>query len=169
MEWLWHVDANDEPIGRVERGEAHAKLVTHRSGIVFLVDPEARVYVTKRAAGKSIFPGCYDASASFHVAFGESYEQSAGREALEELGLGKPLKQIGKFSHRDPPESQFVAVFVMDHDGEPIALDPNEASSGEFYSLGQAERIVFAQPCTPWLRDGFPILADWATSGHRNC
>jgi hypothetical protein len=57
----------------------------------------------------------------------------------------------------------------MDHDGEAIALDPAEASTGAFYSLMEVDRIVREQSCTPWLRDGFPILADWATSGHRNC
>jgi isopentenyl-diphosphate Delta-isomerase len=169
LEWLWHVDENDEPIGRVERDEAHAKLVTHRSGVVFLVDATVRVYVAKRAASKRIFPGCYDTSASFHVSYGESYEQSAQREALEELGLGKPLTNIGRFSHRDPPESQFVAVFVMDHDGEAITLDPAEASSGAFYSLREVDRIVREDSCTPWLRHGFPILADWATTPPRKC
>jgi isopentenyldiphosphate isomerase len=164
MEWLWHVDDCDEPIGRVERSDAHARMLMHRAGIVFLLDAAERVYLTKRAASKRIFPDSYDSSASFHVAYGESYEEAAGREALEELGLQRPLIGLGKLQHRDPPENQWVAVFVMRYAGEVIALDPAEASSGAFYSLAEASRIIERHACTPWLRDGLPMLTAWVGS-----
>jgi isopentenyl-diphosphate Delta-isomerase len=162
VEWLWLVDENDQPLGKVERAEAHQNLRTHRSGIVFLVDGRKRVYIAQRASTKSIFPGRYDSSASFHVAYEESYEQAAIRESVEELGLCGPLTEIGKFCHRDPPESQFVAVFVMEHLGERVTLDPDEASGGAFYTLAEAMRILREESCTPWLRDGLPIFAQWA-------
>jgi len=158
MEWLWHVDEDDEPIGRVERDDAHARAIRHRSGIVFLLDAQGRVYLVARAASKRIFPSRFDASASFHVAYGESYSTAARREAFEELGLDKPLIQIGKFQHDDPPEHQFVGVFVMEHADEPIVLDPSEGTGGAFYALTEATRIVRDEPCTPWLRDGLVVL-----------
>jgi hypothetical protein len=55
---------------------------------------------------------------------------------------------------------------VMEYEGDRITLDPTEASSGEFYSLAEATRIVRAEACTPWLRDGIPLLAAWANSRH---
>jgi hypothetical protein len=33
----------------------------------------------------------------------------------------------------------------------------------------EIDRIVREEPCTPWLRDGFPLLSNWVISGHRNC
>lgn len=164
MEWFWHVSEGDEPIGRVERNKAHESMAMHRSGIIFLIDRQNRVYLTKRAASKKIFPKCYDVSVAFHVAYGESYEGAAKREANEELGLSKPLTKIGKFSHYDVPESQFVAVFVMDYAGEKIRLDPAETTSGKFYPLEDVGRIVREERVTPWLRDGFLILDGWAKS-----
>ena len=158
MEWLWHVSEDDQPLGRVERADAHARAVRHRSGIVFLCDARGHIYLTVRAASKSIFPGRYDSSASFHVAHGESYEQAAQREALEELGLAQPLRPVGKFKHDDPPEHQYVTVFAMQHRGEPIELDPSEASRGAFLAPSEVATIIRTQPCTPWLRDGFPLL-----------
>lgn len=160
MEWLWHVSEDDQPIGRVERADAHARAVRHRSGIVFLCDARGHIYLVMRAASKLIFPGRYDSSASFHVAHGESYEEAAQREALEELGLDLPLRAIGKLKHDDPPEHQFVAVFAMEHSGEPIKLDPSEASRGAFYPPSEVARIIRTQPCTPWLRDGFALLGE---------
>ena len=158
VEWLWHVDDRDHAIGRVERDEAHDRGLRHRSGIVFLLDAEQRAYLVVRAASKRIFPGRYDTSASFHVGYPESYAAAAHREAFEELGLDKQLIEIGKFRHDDPPEHQFVGVFVMEHAGEPIVLDPSEAARGEFYRLEDAELIVRDEPCTPWLRDGIALL-----------
>ena len=157
---------DDHPLGRVERAEAHAHALRHRSGIVFLCNAQRHVYLVERAASKQIFPGCYDSSASFHVAHGESYEQAAQREAFEELGLSLPLHMLGKLKHDDPPEHQFVAVFAMEHAGEPITLDPSEASRGAFYTPSEAARIIHSEPCTPWLRDGFPLLNAWAKLRH---
>lgn len=164
MELLWRVDERDEPLGSAERHAAHAGLVIHRSGVVFLLDAQRRVYLSWRAATKTIFPGCHDTSASFHVSHGESYEQAAQREACEELGISKALTRIGKFFHDDPPERQFVAVFVMEHDGEIVTHDPLEASGGAFRTLSEAARLVASEPRTPWLRDGLPLLARWLES-----
>ena len=158
MEWLWHVDDDDRPLGRVERDRAHREAVRHRSGIVFLLDAAGGVFLTQRARTKSIFPARWDSSASFHVAFGESYEDAALREASEELGFARSLTQIGRFRHDDPPEHQFVGVFVMVHAGDAIRLDATEASGGAFHTLGEARRIVREEVCTPWLRDGLDIL-----------
>lgn len=158
MEWLWHVDEDDAPIGRVERDDAHASAVRHRSGIVFLLDALQRVYLVRRSASKAIFPSRYDSSSSFHVAYGESYSTAARREAFEELGLDEPLDQIGKFRHDDPPEHQFVGVFVMRYENEPLILDPTEATSGAFCSLTEAARVADEELCTPWLRIGVQML-----------
>ena len=46
----------------------------------------------------------------------------------------------------------------MEYAGESIALDPSEASSGAFYALADAARILRDEPCTPWLRDGLALL-----------
>jgi hypothetical protein len=46
----------------------------------------------------------------------------------------------------------------MEHTGEAIELDPSEASQGAFYSPSEVARIIATEPCTPWLRDGFPLL-----------
>jgi isopentenyldiphosphate isomerase len=159
MEWLWSVDETDEPLGRIERDEAHARAVRHRAGVVMLRDANGRVFLTRRAASKRIFPNTYDTSASFHVTHGESYEDAAGREAFEELGLTNPLRALGKFSHDDPPEHQFVMVFTMAYGGEAIVLDPTEAGEGRFYSRAEAERIVTEEQCTPWLRDAVGLMS----------
>ena len=80
-------NALDRVIGHATRREVHARHLRHRAVHVFLFNPQGRLFIQKRAAGKDTFPLCYDSSASGHVDRGESYEACAARELEEELGL----------------------------------------------------------------------------------
>jgi len=156
MEMLYHVTADDSVIGPVERGEAHAKEIMHRSGIVFLLRSDGRVLIQHRSPTKRIFPDCDDASCAFHVKYGESYEGAAERELVEETGVSAPLKYLGKFSHHDQPERQMVAVFSCTSDKH-VILDKNEATSAEFRTKEEIDEIVASRRTTPWLRDGWKL------------
>ncbi len=148
---------DDSVVGLIERDQAHAEQILHRSGMVFLTRSDGKILLQHRSHKKSIFPDCFDSSSSFHVTFGESYEQAAGRELLEETGISAPLSYVGKFSHYDPPENQVVAVFVCTSD-EPVKIDENEASGALFYSPGEVDSIVSSQGTTPWLKIGWRLV-----------
>ena len=156
-ELLYHVNENDVVLGKISRSEAHFKEILHRSGIVFLMNSKRRVLINNRSSEKKIFPSCYDSSVSFHVTYGETYEDSAKRETEEEINIQAPLEYVGKFIHTDPPEHQIVAVFICKSDDEPI-IDPQEFSNQKFYSLSEVEKIIQTGKITPWLRDGWKLL-----------
>ena len=155
MELLIHVNADDEEIGSVERDRAHQIGALHRSGIVFLERPNGTILVQHRSPAKRIFPDLDDASAAFHVTFGESYAQAAHRELLEETGVSARLRFVDKFVHHDPPEHQVVAVFVCTSDSS-IRIDPAESSGFRFVTEEELDRLVQGGRVTPWLRDGWP-------------
>jgi isopentenyldiphosphate isomerase len=154
---LYHVNERDEVLGRVSRREAHIKGLLHRSGMVFLVNSKKEVLINIRSSEKETFPSCYDASVSFHVTYGETYEAAAQRETLEEIHIEASLTCIGKFIHNDPPEYQMVTVFLCMSDIEPI-IDAEEFSSHHFYSLQEGENIIKNSTITPWLRDGWIVF-----------
>ena len=156
MEMLYHVTADDSVIGPVQRDEAHAKEIMHRSGIVFLLRSDGRVLIQHRSPSKEIFPDCHDTSCAFHVTYGESYEDAAERELIEETGVSAPLKYLGKFSHHDIPERQMVAVFSCTSDKQ-VILDKSEATGGEFRTKEEIDEIVASRKTTPWLRDGWKM------------
>jgi len=160
MEDLYYVDRNDSVIGKVSREKAHEKLLRHRTGIIFLVDKKDRIFLTKRSPDKEIFSGCNDASSSFHVTYGESYEEAAKREGKEELGLDNEIEFLEKFSHFDPPSNHFVAVFKMEYHGESLDIDQEEFETGGFFDLKQVEKMIDEKDVTPWLRDGFDIIRE---------
>jgi isopentenyldiphosphate isomerase len=155
-EWLYHVTEDDVAIGPVGRDEAHRSGALHRSGIVFLRRTDGRILLQHRSPGKRTFPDRFDASAAFHVTFGESYLQAARRELREETGVSAPVELVGTFVHHDPPEHQIVAVFVGTSDS-PIRVDPNESVGFEWVAKPDLDRIVHDGNITPWLRDGWPV------------
>ena len=156
-EQLYHVNEMDEVRGSVSRDEAHIKGLLHRSGMVFVVNSKGMILINERSSEKKTFPACYDSSVSFHVTYGETYEESAKRELLEEIHVEAPVQYLGKFIHKDLPEYQIVSVFLCKSDVKPV-VDPREFSSHRFYSIPEAERLVKNVKITPWLRDGWKIF-----------
>ncbi len=158
-ELLYHVRQDDSIIGPVDRNRAHMDVILHRSGIVFLVRSDRKVLLQHRSPLKQIFPNRFDSSCSYHVLFGESYEEAAVRELREETGISAPVVFLGKFSHQDKPENQIVAVFVCKSDAA-VTIDEAEAMDAQFYFKEQVDRIVASEKVTPWLRDGWLLVKD---------
>jgi uncharacterized protein YhfF/8-oxo-dGTP pyrophosphatase MutT (NUDIX family) len=81
------VDANDQVIDQVPRGEATARGLRHRCVFVFVRDGSGRVFVHRRTPEKLVFPSMYDMFVGGVVGAGEEYDDAALREAEEELGV----------------------------------------------------------------------------------
>jgi isopentenyldiphosphate isomerase len=159
-ELLYRVARDDTVEGSVERDRAHAEGILHRSGIVFLKRSDGRVLIQHRSPSKRIFPDRYDASAAFHVTFGETYEEAALRELAEETGVSAPVRRVGQFTHHDPPEHQIVAVFTSESDA-PIELDVSESAGFEFRTKAEVDALLREGRVTPWLREGWPRAREY--------
>ena len=87
------------------------------------------------------------------VDYGESYEQAAVREALEETGLNVMLtEQFHTYSNpdRDPRQHTASTVFIGVASGKPKGGD--DAAKAEVFTKGNLPRLVF---------DHAIILADY--------
>jgi isopentenyl-diphosphate delta-isomerase len=122
--------------------------------MIFLIRSDGRVLIQRRNAERETFPDCYDSSCSFHVKFGEGYEEAAKRELIEEVGISAPLTYLGKISHYDPPENEVVAVFACYSD-ETIRSNKNEFSMWSFLTKAEVDKVV--RLSAPWLRDGWEL------------
>src|SRR5437016_11399658 len=87
-----------------------------------------------------LFPGCWDSSSSFHVTFGESYEEAARGELKEETGVSAALTYLGKFMYHVPPENEIVTVFSCRSD-DAIRIDPAESSEASFHTRDDVNAI----------------------------
>ncbi len=159
MEWLDIVDEEGNPTGEtVERTEAHAEGIRHRTAHVWLLRrcPDGvEVLLQKRSAGKDSFPGCYDISSAGHIPAGCGFLESAMRELSEELGLEAAPEEFiycgrrqifhkDRFHGRDFVDCQVTNVYCLwkDVDPEELALQESELESVRWMKLSECKRLV---------------------------
>jgi len=142
------VDERNQPIGEAPRARMRAEGLVHRVTYVFVHDGEQRLFVHLRTADKDVFPSYYDAAAGGVLRVGESYGESAAREAEEELGIrDRILTPHLDVYYQDAHTRCWGRVYTCLYTG-PFQFQPEEVVSGAFEPLAAVieERI---QPLTP--------------------
>jgi len=96
-ELLQVVDENDNPIGAETKDVIWREGLWHRVARVLVFNEVGDMLVQQRG-DKPLFPFRWAESAGGHVGAGDSYEETAAREAEEEIGVtGLDLRLLGKF------------------------------------------------------------------------
>ncbi|MFF7193018.1 NUDIX hydrolase [Streptomyces sp. NPDC008079] len=91
------VDEQDRVLAVVDRAEAIREGWLHRVATIVCRDPAGRFLVHRRPRDSSRFPGQYNWLLGGAADVGESYEQAAARELLEELGVRAAPRFVLKF------------------------------------------------------------------------
>lgn len=110
------------------------------------------------------------------VDYGESVEQAAQREALEETGLKLDLNALlGVYSHpeRDPRKHTLSVVFVASLQGKATLRAGDDAGEAQLFSLEQLPDLAFdhrqiLEDFKSWLNSSNQSQGR-VTSGHSNC
>ncbi len=142
------VDDQNRVIGQAPRAVVHARGLNHRAVHVWLFNDAGQLFVQQRATSKETFPGCYDSSASGHLATGESYLAAAVRELQEEIGLIVPAGQLRRrFSLAASAETgrEFVWVYGLHGSYRPV-INPVELAGGQFWPLSDLRAHILSQP-----------------------
>src|SRR5690606_18774949 len=105
------VDENDVQIDVLPRREVHLQRLRHRAVHVGVFDDDGNLWLQRRSRKKDTWPGAWDISASGHVDPGESYEDAARRELLEELGIEATPRYIATHPATEATGWEFQAVF----------------------------------------------------------
>jgi isopentenyldiphosphate isomerase len=126
--------------------------------MTFLLRSDGKIMLQHRSPEKTPFPDCWDSSSSFHVKFGESYEQAARRELREETGISAQPAYAGKVSYHIPPENEIVAVFWCRND-QTVKIDQSESSGASFHTRDEVNRIIASGVIAPWLRRGWELAS----------
>lgn len=140
-----------KPTGRiVEKADAHATGAWHRAAHLWIVTPDRRVLLQRRAPAKENWPGRWDVSVAGHVSAGESAAEAAVREAREELGLvvrPDDLAHVATFHEQcvlnggTYIDNEVHEVFIARIDVDPRALhlDPEEVADIALITLDQLD------------------------------
>lgn len=153
------VDTQDNPIGSMEKLEAHrngAKL--HRAFSIFVFNKKGETLLQKRAMTKYHSQGKWTNTCCSHPYVGESVGEAAHRRLEEEMGFDCDLKEIFSFTYRaqvgnDLTEWEFDHVLFGNYDGEP-KLNPDEADDYKWISLDKLKKDMDKNPdaYSQWLR-----------------
>lgn len=133
QELLPIVDAEDNVVGSITRGEAHSgSKILHPVVHLHVYNSEGMIYLQQRPMWKDIQPGKWDTACGGHVSYGEDIPMALKREVEEELGITDYLPSfVDKYVFESNRERELVHIFTTIYDGE---IKPSqELDGGRFW------------------------------------
>ncbi len=142
-------------VGRATRRTMRAKRLPHRTTYVLVFDRRGALFIHLRTATKDLYPSHWDVCVGGVVVAGESFDDGAARELVEELGVSAPLERLFPLPYADDFTVAHGMVYRATHDG-PFRLQADEIVCGEFVSLDLLDARTRRDPFCP---DGLVVLA----------
>lgn len=164
MEHVILVDSKDNPIGLMEKMEAHKRALLHRAFSVVVFNSKGEMMLQKRAADKYHSPNLWTNTCCSHPRQGESVLEAARRRLQEEMGFECHLDEAFSFLYRaeldqDLVEHELDHVVIGRFDGAP-ELNPEEAADWKWASPQSIAAEIAANPedFTEWFKILLPQL-----------
>jgi isopentenyl-diphosphate delta-isomerase len=111
------VDRHDNVICQKKRSELYAEDTPNCRAInVFIVNPQAQIWIPRRTEDKKLYPLHLDMSCGGHVQSGESYEEAFKREVEEELNIDieqVSWRELGHLTPYTDGVSMFMKVYEI--------------------------------------------------------
>jgi len=135
------VDEKDNVIKVVTWKEMNANALLHRAANVILFNKKGEIFVHLRAKNLILYPGTWDIKIGGSARAGESYEECAKRELMEELGIkNAKLEYLFNLKLRTKENNNNKKVYKFIYDGK-IQLDKKEVETGKFMMLEEAKKL----------------------------
>ncbi len=149
------VDEQNHEMAHVPRRVMREGGLIHRACYILVFNRHGEIFVQKRTMGKDIYPGYHDVATGGVVLAGESYELSAKRELVEELGVRRvALTRHFDFYHEADNNRVWGRVFSCTAEG-PFVLQPEEVEGGFFLGVDAVQSLAAVEQFTP---DGLVVL-----------
>lgn len=152
------VDEKDQPIGTMEKMEAHEKAVLHRAFSVFIINQKGEVMLQQRAAHKYHSPLLWTNTCCSHQRVGETNVEAGMRRLQEEMGFQVPLKELFHFIYKAPfdnglTEYELDHVMIGYYDAEPN-INPEEVESWKWMGIEDIREDMTENPeiYTVWFK-----------------
>ena len=152
------IDKDDNPIGLMEKIEAHEKALLHRAFSVFIFNNKGELMLQQRAASKYHSPLLWTNTCCSHQRDGETNLEAGKRRLFEEMGFVTDLKEIFSFIYKAPfdnglTEHELDHVMVGYFDDEPN-LNREEVESYKWMLLEDVKSDIEKNPSeyTAWFK-----------------
>ncbi len=158
------VNEKDEPIGLMNKMEAHEKAILHRAFSVFILNDNNEVMLQQRAQHKYHSPLLWTNTCCSHQRAGETNIQAGKRRLYEEMGFEVELKELFHFIYKAPfdnglTEHELDHVMIGYSNVEPV-INPEEVASWKWMKIEAIKDDMIQNPAeyTVWFKiifDGF--------------
>ena len=152
------VDENDNPIGKMEKIEAHEKGLLHRAFSVFIYNDKEELLLQQRAKTKYHTPGLWTNTCCSHQKEGESNIEAGQRRLQEEMGFSVPLEEIMSFTYKAPfsnglTEHEFDHILIGQFNDKPNP-NPEEVNDWKWESIENIQKDIQTHPekYTEWFK-----------------
>ncbi|MDE0534867.1 isopentenyl-diphosphate Delta-isomerase [Tenacibaculum sp. L6] len=152
------VDEQDNPIGLMEKIEAHEKALLHRAFSVFIFNEKNELMLQQRAAEKYHSPLLWTNTCCSHQREGESNIEAGKRRLQEEMGFSCELEELFSFIYKVPfdnglTEHELDHVMIGRFNDEPI-INPEEVASYKWMPLEEVKSDIENHPekYTAWFK-----------------
>ena len=152
------VDKNDNPIGLMEKIEAHRRGLLHRAFSVFIIDDENRLLLQKRSQTKYHSPGLWTNTCCSHPRNGEILIDAANRRLMQEMGLSANLKHMFSFIYRAEfdnglIEHEFDHVFIGKSNSDPV-INSDEVCEWKWTEIKKIKKDIIenSHHYTEWFK-----------------
>jgi isopentenyl-diphosphate delta-isomerase len=152
------VNEQDEPIGLMNKLEAHEKAVLHRAFSVFVLNSKNEIMLQQRAHHKYHSPLLWTNTCCSHQRDGETNIQAGTRRLYEEMGFKTELKELFHFIYKAPfdnglTEHELDHVMIGYYDEEP-QINPEEVESWKWMCIEAVRQDMIQNPdiYTVWFK-----------------
>lgn len=149
-------------IGQATRAACHSGThLLHPVVHLHLIDREGRIYLQKRSAAKTLWPGRWDTAVGGHVSFGEQIPDALAREAAEEIGLTdfNPA-WLETYTWETARDSELVVVFALVAHPD-LHPDNAEVTEGRWWTEEEIRQAIKAHRLlTPNFESEFERIRD---------
>ena len=161
------VNEKDEPIGEMEKMEAHKKGILHRAFSVFIFNSNGEMLLQQRTSHKYHSGDLWTNACCSHPRPGEDTAEAAIRRLNDEMGFKTPIKKVFDFVYKAEldnglTEFEFDHVFTGAYNGL-INVNPEEVSDYCFKNQVEIKQSLQSHPqkYTAWFHLAFPKVEEW--------
>jgi isopentenyl-diphosphate delta-isomerase len=152
------VNEKDEPIGLMNKMEAHEKAILHRAFSVFILNDNNEVMLQQRAQHKYHSPLLWTNTCCSHQRAGETNIQAGKRRLFEEMGFEVELKELFHFIYKAPfdnglTEHELDHVMIGYSNNDPD-INPEEVASWKWMKIEAIKDDMIQNPVdyTVWFK-----------------
>ncbi len=158
------VNEADEPIGTMDKMQAHREGLLHRAFSIFIFNSKGEMLLQQRAYDKYHSGGLWTNACCSHPLPGEDTANAALRRLQEEMGFDTNLQKAFSFTYKTAfdnglTEHEVDHVFTGIYEGN-IQPNPEEVSNYAYYPMDAIRHSLDKEPhlYTSWFKIAFPAL-----------